>query len=47
MTAERKNIHAVLPDQKAGAEQGILHCSEITAEKEKCIVTYRVRLLGH
>lgn len=37
---EDKNIHSVLPDQKAGAGQGILHCSEMTAKKEKT-VTYR------
>ena len=42
-----KNIHSVLPDQKAGAGQGILDGSEITADKEKkSIVTYRVRLLS-
>ena len=30
-----KTLTQVLPDQKAGAGQGILHCSGITAEKEK------------
>lgn len=36
---KEKSIHSVLPDQRAGAGQGIPYYSEITAEKEKTTET--------